>query len=318
MLSIVNSFLLLKSTRFLAPIICVLLLHLHHQPTIGAQPPDNQFRIHLGVEARIGQCPYHVGVIDKIAYSHICGGSIIGRRRVLTAAHCVERGPDQSVLPGDSLAVRAGSNALWNLNSTQALYTLVERVTVHPRRDIAMKRYDFAVLRTADDLFDERTMNRQPVRVASHPMPVGSRCTLCGWGKTERGEQRDELLFVRLNITDLAECGEHWQRNMTSDTLCARGLDGRDAGSGDGGAGLVCNRRLVGLSSFGEAFSPNARPTVYSNVWLVREWAIDGDPTAALGVACDLRPWWGTKRLNGITVAMMLVWWTVCKWQKGL
>lgn len=46
-----------------------------------------------GSDAQDGQFPYQVSL--RIGGSHVCGGTIISDNFILTAAHCVEKVPNQ-------------------------------------------------------------------------------------------------------------------------------------------------------------------------------------------------------------------------------
>lgn len=50
-------------------------------------------RIVGGIDANVGQFPYQVSLQRKDG-SHFCGGSILNKNFVLTAAHCVVTGND--------------------------------------------------------------------------------------------------------------------------------------------------------------------------------------------------------------------------------
>lgn len=48
-------------------------------------------RVIGGSDAQEGQFPYQISL--RVGGSHVCGGTIISNKFVLTAAHCVERIP---------------------------------------------------------------------------------------------------------------------------------------------------------------------------------------------------------------------------------
>lgn len=238
---------------------------------IAPQTIAPQFRIENGKPAKIGQFPYYVGLLDRQTHKHYCGGAIIGQRRILTTASCVEE-YDCTVKPANTIDVMAGTIFR---HDTIGIDHVV-RITVHPDRVCWQRVYNFAVLETANDLFDEYSKNREPIRVAKRLIEYGTRCVLCGWGATQTGQVPEELLYINLFVTENMLCGG--ARAMGVDFVCGQGLEGRNAGLGDMGAALVCNHQLIGLMSWKAAQAPFAK---YASVWSIREWAIDDDPTAA-------------------------------------
>lgn len=61
-----------------------------------AAPGSPQGRIVGGVDATLGQFPHQISL--RQSGSHICGGSIISRDFILTAAHCVSIQLDDGTL----------------------------------------------------------------------------------------------------------------------------------------------------------------------------------------------------------------------------
>jgi secreted trypsin-like serine protease len=53
-------------------------------------------RIHGGVPASIGEYPWQVGLVKKCGMGNYkayqCGGTLISRKHVMTAAHCIDDG----------------------------------------------------------------------------------------------------------------------------------------------------------------------------------------------------------------------------------
>lgn len=59
---------------------------------VGVAMAHNWTRIYDGHDAKVGQAPYQVRLVISKSNGMVgsCGGAIIGKRYVLTAAHCVD------------------------------------------------------------------------------------------------------------------------------------------------------------------------------------------------------------------------------------
>lgn len=297
---------------FIKPFIIIwLLITLQEIPSIGGNPPQTKEFILQGTKAPSGLFPYHVGLLVHSTGGLNCCGAIIGQRRVITSAKCIE--VNGRLQPASTYSVHAGSVLR---HDDQAVTSKVIRITVHPRRDYDTRTYNFAVLETAGDLYPvPRSQTRAPILMARRRMPPGAKCVLTGWGVTDNGTLSEELRYAKLNIRDDKFCGA--TAEMGKDFICAEGQKGRKPGVGDWGGPLVCRGQLVGLFSWGAEDVPY---TKFASVWSIRRWAIDGDPTVAKHRERveggpqeynDYDDGIGTLRPAGVMLIVVSIWWTV-------
>nr|XP_033329294.1 phenoloxidase-activating factor 2-like [Megalopta genalis] len=239
-------------------------------------------------ESKFGEFPWMVAImldtdIDKpfkqSSSNMRCGGSLIHRLAVLTAAQCV-RGKNAS-----SLIIRAGE---WDRRARNETIghqdRKVQKVILHD------KFYDFAILILAEpvDLAEN-------VDVVCLPEPNtvfdASRCFVSGWG-------RDTLDYpihfpailkkVELPVVPRSTCeesirntlGRHF--NLHESFICAGGEPGRDACTGDSGSPLVCPSKKdptiyqqAGIVAWGIGCGERGIPGIYANVAYARTWIDD-------------------------------------------
>lgn len=124
-----------------------------------------------GQAVDIADFPYQVSLQS---WSHICGGSIISSRWVLTAGHCT------SYQNPSNLRVRIGSS----LHAGGGELHAIKRVIQHERYDAWQIDYDFSLLELETELnLGERA---QPVLLAEQDEVVadGTAAVVSGWGNT--------------------------------------------------------------------------------------------------------------------------------------
>merc|ERR1712121_326014 len=143
-------------------------------------------RVVGGEVARPNSWPWQISLQYKSGSSfyHTCGGTLIRRGWVMTAAHCVDRTRTWRVVLGDH-----------NINSHEGgeQYMSVSRVHLHPRwnSNNVAAGWDIALLQ----LSSEATLNNNVQLGALPPsgqiLPHNNPCYITGWGRTESGCQGD-------------------------------------------------------------------------------------------------------------------------------
>ncbi|XP_004690241.1 PREDICTED: chymotrypsinogen B-like [Condylura cristata] len=115
---------------------------------------------------------------------------------------------------------------------------------------------------------------------ARENVPEGTLCAMTGMASTNRKDIRnsDTLQQAFLPLLSSAECGTHWQRQITDDMVSA-GAQGATPGRGDSGGPLVCKKngvwKLVGILSNGSINGHNNLPVVCPCVTALLPWIRD-------------------------------------------
>ncbi|XP_054842658.1 granzyme A-like [Eublepharis macularius] len=181
--------------------------------------------------------------------SFMCGGTLIRRNWVLTAAHC-EIGKGDTVI----LGVHSLSNPEREKQTFQ-----ITNVYMHPKFNRTTMENDIMVLQ----LNRNAKLNRfvQTIRLPRtyEDVRAGTQCLVAGWGLTENGrEVSDTLHEVSVTVTDRRICNdkEHYNSKpaVTMNMVCAGGINNQrnDTCNGDSGGPLICRGIQRGITSFGE------------------------------------------------------------------
>lgn len=253
---------------YLPLFICVIVL-LNITDANDQSQPNQNVRVAYGRKAAANQFPYQISlVIAKSGLDrHLCGGSIISSKSVLTAAHCVDGKFDVYFY-----RVYAGSTKVLS-ESSGTHVTRVERIIIHPQWDAAKLVGDVALVKVMSP-FTFKKPNIKSIPLAQDTSADLVSCVVSGWGLTEKSKKPEDLLFTDVVIYNFNDC-ELEYRPLDSKSICAYGAYGEDAGSGDSGGPLVCNGELVGIVSYGrKAQFRKARAAVgvYSDVAQYRLW----------------------------------------------
>jgi len=219
-------------------------------------------RIINGQEANPNRYAFAVSLQD--GGSHFCGGSLIAKNVVLTAAHC----------KGGPYKVALGRH---NLDTNEGQVIDMKKEVPHPSYDKDTTDNDFmiVILNRAATLNGDVSLVKLNDN-ASVPR-VGDPVTVMGWGETGRGIS-DVLMEVDVNVIGNGVCdasrgnGDSYQGAITENMLCAK-ANNKDSCQGDSGGPLVDDDGVqVGIVSWGIGCASRDFPGVYAKVSKAHEW----------------------------------------------
>uniref|UniRef100_A0A8B9EJJ7 Peptidase S1 domain-containing protein n=1 Tax=Anser cygnoides TaxID=8845 RepID=A0A8B9EJJ7_ANSCY len=221
-------------------------------------------RVVGGMDCEPHSQPWQVAILDM--YKLYCGGVLVARQWVVTAAHCTTH-----------IQVRAGSHSLETLTG-QEQYAVATKVVVHPgfsdQEGDGSYADDLMLLRIQPTLTVTRYV--RPLALPSAPPAPGTNCTVMGWGTTTSPEVTypDTPQCVNVTVVSDSRCQEIYGSKVTEDMLCAGvAAGGKDSCQGDSGGPLICNGVLQGIVSWGDHPCGQAgRPGVYSRVYNYLNW----------------------------------------------
>uniref|UniRef100_A0A8D0GC49 Peptidase S1 domain-containing protein n=1 Tax=Sphenodon punctatus TaxID=8508 RepID=A0A8D0GC49_SPHPU len=201
--------------------------------------------------------PWQAGLF---AWSRLnCGGTLIRRNWVITAAHCQMK----------PICVRLGEHNIKQIEWTEQLKLSVKTIQ-HPRYNPVTKENDIMLIKLFTPV--DYNENVQPLDLATSCPEPGTPCVVSGWGTTT--SPKPVLYCADITIISPDVCRSIYPRYYTENMVCAGIREGgSDSCQGDSGGPLVCNGKLQGIVSWGPQVcaQPN-RPGVYVNVCKYVDW----------------------------------------------
>jgi secreted trypsin-like serine protease len=204
---------------------------------------------------------------------HFCGGALIGKDWVLTAAHCMEN------VNASELTLYIGGNSLSNL--TGAEQNKVDWFVVHPDYNPNNFYSDIALIKLS------QSSNKAPVALlsatANDGLAANEQVRVIGWGLTDASDGSSvsrTLQEVDLSFQPDSVCRDayftgidnYWQRSLCAGEI----VGGKDACQGDSGGPLLVKAgndwALTGLVSWGDGCAEPEKYGAYTEVAFFQKW----------------------------------------------
>ncbi|KAM9327121.1 transmembrane protease serine 6 [Gastrophryne carolinensis] len=238
----------------------------------GLQAPLG--RLTGGTQAQDGEWPWQASL--QVRGAHICGGTLVASRWILTAAHCfiLERYSTPEVW-----TVVLGKVHL-SRSSEKEMAFKVTQLILHPYHDVDTHDYDIALLQL-DYAVPLTSPHVQPICLpaSTHHFPTGSTCWVTGWGaSSEDGPTSDILQKVDAKLISQEICLDLYRYQISPRMFCAGYPDGtKDACQGDSGSPLVCQEPggrwfQAGLVSWGAGCAIPKYFGVYTRITRLVGW----------------------------------------------
>lgn len=234
--------------------------HKHPSKAVGV-------KIVGGYDTNIESFPYQAFlIIEKGEDYQQCGGSILNKKTILTAAHCLMNVNRVYVRTGSSDSGYGGS-----------LSVSTDFVT-HPKYNQKTYDYDVGIVKLSEPIqMDDETTKVTTLAKKGSAVKAGTTVVVSGWGATsENGSSSDNLMAVEVVTLSNDQCRKSY-RALTERMFCAGVPEGgKDSCQGDSGGPVVSKETgiQIGIVSFGKGCARKDYPGVYVRVAsaTVRDW----------------------------------------------
>eukprot|EP01134_Creolimax_fragrantissima_P006380 CFRG6380T1 len=244
--------------------------------------------------------PFMVSLNDpKYGYyaGHYCGGTLINKDWVMTAAHC---------LYGRIQLVYTHQVYIGMTSQTEADYlhkSGISKVVLHPEYNNDYLFNDIAMIRLSDPAPENSTvasLNEDPLEPQN-----GTLLWYLGWGLLSENSTTlpDELMTVGVQDVDIQKCQDVYGATLVSDKQVCTYTPGKDSCSGDSGGpliqrgtdGSINSGVVVGIVSFGEGCAREGYPAVNTRVSSYTDWIKATMTDATANITCNVaacKPCW--------------------------
>ncbi|XP_055797606.1 transmembrane protease serine 9-like [Salvelinus fontinalis] len=241
----------------------------HSQLDVCGISPLNT-RIVGGQDAPPGSWPWQTSL--QTSGSHFCGGSLINKEWVLTAAHCF---PSIST---SNLVVYLGRQSQQGSNPNEVNRTITQ-IICHPNYSKTTSDNDMCLLKLSSPVTFTNYIRPVCLAAPGSSFYAGTTSWVTGWGTLSSGGSVPQILQeVDVPVVGNRQCNCNYGVGSITDNMICAGLSagGKDSCQGDSGGPLVSKQgtRWIqsGVVSFGNGCALANFPGVYSRVSQYQTW----------------------------------------------
>ncbi|XP_047719620.1 chymase isoform X2 [Prionailurus viverrinus] len=215
-----------------------------------------------GTECKPHSRPYmaHLEIVTLQNRLLFCGGFLIRRNFVLTAAHCA----------GRSIMVTLGAHNIQKKEDTWQKLEVIKQFP-HPKYDDSAFLHDIMLLKLKEKANLTLAVGMLPLPPQFNVIPPGRMCRVAGWGRTQVNEPgSDTLREVKQRLMNPQACRHYRTFNHNFQLCVGNPRKTKSAFEGDSGGPLLCAGVAQGIVSYGRK---NAKPpAVFTRISHYRPW----------------------------------------------
>ncbi|XP_028643212.1 mast cell protease 4-like [Grammomys surdaster] len=216
-----------------------------------------------GVASSPHSRPYmaHLEIRLEEGYTATCGGFLITRQFVMTAAHC----------KGREITVTLGAHDVSKRESTQQNIK-AEKQIIHPNYDSNSNLHDIMLLKLQNKTELTPAVDVIPLPGPSDIIMPGKMCWVAGWGRTGVNKPpSDTLREVKLRIMDKDTCKYYPNYDDNFHVCVGSPTTLKSIYLGDSGGPLVCAGVAYGIASY-NTLPVQKPPSVFTRISSYMLW----------------------------------------------
>ncbi|KAI4455190.1 modular serine protease [Holotrichia oblita] len=233
----------------------------------GIIPNQANPLITYGKKTKPGQFPWHAALYHSKdgSLSYKCGGSLISKHHIITAAHCVSKPVSPALLDPEALLIYLGKYYLNRWSNPGMQTHPVSTIMRHPQYNSANYANDIAVMKLllpveftnfvrpiclwegdtdiSNVVGKSGEMSYPVIIINSYIRVFETTGTVVGWGYDEKDKLSEELTILNIPIVPKDVCiyslPDFYSKFTTPDSYCAGFSNGTSVCNGDSGGGMV-------------------------------------------------------------------------------
>nr|XP_014344675.1 PREDICTED: serine protease 56 [Latimeria chalumnae] len=230
-------------------------------------------RIIGGNQVAPGEWPWVVSI--RLNGELMCGGVLVGRKWVITAAHCFTGNGNELYW-----SVAVGEYNLSKKDETEEIMQ-VNRIIAHPKFNQKTFNNDIALVELTLPAPVSDQINFVCLPGSWADPKIGTSCYITGWGSLyEDGPSAEALMEAKVPVLSQSSCKTALGKGLVTSTMfCAGYLSGGvDSCQGDSGGPLTCQdptskqHYLYGITSWGDGCGERGKPGIYTRVTAFTDW----------------------------------------------